>query len=132
MNLSKMESIEKVLEKLKTARKEKGFSHENMAAELEISQAAYTNIEKNESKLSVERLLKISEILEKPVYYFFESNPNNIYNQSNNDNAIGHIDHLYQDNREARARLAESYESSIKNLKEEIVFLRDLVNSKGK
>lgn len=127
-----MESIEKVLEKLKTARKEKGFSHENMATELEISQAAYTNIEKNESKLTVERLLKISEILEKPVYYFFETSPNNIYNQQNSDQSIGHIDNLYQDNKEAHARLAESYEASIKNLKEEIVFLRELVNGKGK
>lgn len=127
-----MESMDKVLEKLKTARKEKGFSHENMAAEFDISQAAYTNIEKNESKLTVERLLKISEILEKPVYYFFETSPNNIYNQSNSDNAIGHIDNLYQENKETHARLEESYESSIKNLKEEIVFLRGLVNGKEK
>ncbi|MBX2920682.1 MAG: helix-turn-helix transcriptional regulator [Chitinophagaceae bacterium] len=127
-----MESIDKVLEKLKTARKEKGFSHENMAVELDISQAAYTNIEKNESKLTVEQLLKISEILEKPVYYFFETSPNNIYNQQNSEQPIGHIDNLYQDNKDAHARLAESYEASIKNLKEEITFLRGLVNAKGK
>jgi transcriptional regulator with XRE-family HTH domain len=41
-----METIEKVLEKLKEARKEKGFSHENRAGELDISQAAYTDIKK--------------------------------------------------------------------------------------
>lgn len=122
-----MENIEKVLEKLKIARKEKGFSHENMAAELDISQAAYTNLEKNESKLTVERLLKISEILEKPTYYFFEANPNNIYNQTFSDNSYGHIDNLYQDNKEVNSKLADSYESSINNLKEEIAFLRGLV-----
>lgn len=125
-----MEAIEKVLEKLKIARKEKGFSHENMAMELDISQGAYTNIEKNESKLSVERLIKIAEILEKPTYYFFEASPNNIYNQQNSDNAIGHIDNLYQENKETYAKLTESYEATIKNLKEEIAFLRELVRKK--
>ena len=43
-----MENIEKVLEKLKIARKEKGYSHDNMASELGISQASYTNLEKND------------------------------------------------------------------------------------
>ena len=123
-----MESIEKVLEKLKIARKEKGYSHENMATELDISQAAYTNLEKNESKLTVERLLKISEILEKPTYYFFEANPNNIYNQTFSDSAVGgHIENLYQNNKETQNKLTDSYESNIKNLKEEIAFLRSLV-----
>ena len=77
--------------------------------------------------------MKISEILEKPDYYFFETNPNNIYNQNFSDNAFGgHINNLYQENKETHARLAESYEASIKNLKEEIVFLRELVNGNQK
>ncbi len=125
-----MEDIGKVLDKLKMARKEKGYSHENMAIELGISQAAYTNIEKNESKLTVERLIKISEILEKPTYYFFEISPHNIYNQHNTDNAIGHIDNLYQDNKETQARLVQSYEAAIQNLKEEVAFLRSLLGAK--
>jgi|SRR5690606_28462748 len=125
-----MENIEKVLEKLREARKEKGYSHENMAHELNISQGAYTNIEKNESKLSVERLLKIAEILEKPTYYFFEAKPNNVYyNQPMAENSIGmqNIDNLYQENKETYNKLTESYEAAIKNLKEEIAFLRELV-----
>lgn len=35
-----METIEKVLDKISIARKKKGLSHENMAFELGISQAA--------------------------------------------------------------------------------------------
>ena len=122
-----MDNIERVLEKLKIARKEKGFSHENMAAELGISQAAYTNLEKNNSNLTVERLIKISKILERPTYYFFEANPNNIYNQQNSDNPIGHIENQYQENKDVYQKLTESYETSIKNLKEEILFLRKMV-----
>lgn len=122
-----MEQVEKVLEKIKEARKLKGLSHENMAAELGISQAAYTNIEKNESKLTIERFLKITEILEKPTYHFFESSPNNIYyNQPTAEHAIGYQQNLYQENKDTQAKLAETYEASIQNLKEEIAFLREL------
>lgn len=120
--------MEKVLEKLKEARKEKGLSHENMAMELGISQGAYTNIENSESKLTVERLLKISQILEKPIYYFFDVNPNNIYNQQNSDNSIGYIvENLYQDNKEIYSKLSEAYETNIKSLKEEVEFLRIII-----
>ncbi|MFT4062631.1 MAG: helix-turn-helix transcriptional regulator [Edaphocola sp.] len=125
-----MENIEKVLEKLKEARKEKGYSHENMAAELGISQGAYTNLEKNHSSLTVERLIKISEILEKPTYYFFEATPNNIYNQNFSDNSYGHIDNLYQENKEIYHKLSESYEATINNLKDEVAFLRKMVEQK--
>ncbi len=125
-----MENIEQVLEKLKEARKNKGYSHENMAAELGISQAAYTNLEKNHSSLTVERLIKISEILEKPTYYFFEASPNNIYNQQNSDKPIGHIENLYQENKEVYNKLSESYEATIKSLKEEVAFLRKMIEQK--
>jgi len=129
-----MEDIEKVLEKLKEARKDRGYSHENMANELRISQGAYTNLEKNESKLTVERLIKISEILEKPIYYFFEANPNNIYyNQPMAENSIGmqQIENLYQDNKETTTKLSETYEATIQCLKDEIAFLREMIQRKS-
>jgi len=126
-----MEHIEKVLEKLKEARKEKGYSHENMAAELGISQAAYTNIEKKQSNLTVERLIKIAEILEKPTFYFFEANPNNVFNQTIAENAIGNqAKEIYQENKEVYHKLSDSYETTIQNLKDEVSFLRKLVEGR--
>lgn len=65
-----MTKIEEVLNKIKTCRKNKGFSHEYMAYKLDISQTAYNNIENQTSKLSVERLIQISDILEQPIFYF--------------------------------------------------------------
>jgi len=56
--------MEKVINKIRTIRKDKGYSHEYMAHMLDISQVAYSKIEKNETKLTVERLFKIAEILE--------------------------------------------------------------------
>ncbi len=48
--------MENILENIKTIRKQKGYSHEYIAHELDISQVAYSKLEKNETKLTVERL----------------------------------------------------------------------------
>ncbi len=124
-----MENIENILQKIKDTRLKKGFSHENMALELGISQGAYTNIEKNNSKLSVDRLIRISEILEKPIYHFFESNPNNIFKQTIEPNSVGYQQHtlqnLYQDNKEIYEKLENNYKDIINLLKEENAFLRN-------
>jgi len=71
-----MTTIEVVLNKIKTYRKDKGHSQEYMAFKLNISQAAYTNIENQTSKLSVERLIEIAEILGEPLSGFFGESTN--------------------------------------------------------
>ncbi len=40
-----------------------GYSQESMAFELGISQAAYSNLERDETKLTVQRVFDIAEIL---------------------------------------------------------------------
>ena len=54
-----------VINKIREFRKKKGYSHEYMAHELNMSQVAYSKIEKSETKLSVERLYRIAEIQSK-------------------------------------------------------------------
>lgn len=71
-----MTTIEEVLNKIKTYRKNKGYSQEYMAFKLDISQAAYTNIENQTSKLSVGRLIEIAEILGQPLSGFFGEQTN--------------------------------------------------------
>jgi transcriptional regulator with XRE-family HTH domain len=117
--------MEMVIEKIKDLRKKKGFSHEYMADKLEISQPAYSKIEKMETVLSVDRLFKIAEILETPVNDILELQPNTVYNQTNNhDNGmiIAHqeVQNLYQDNKEITEKLIQTQQN-------EIVFLRDLL-----
>lgn len=111
--------MELVVERIKDTRKKKGYSHEFMAHELNISQVAYSKIEKNETKLSVDRLFKISEILETPVESLLDINPNNIYHQNNNDNGtfIGHqeVQNLYQDNKEKSEKIELLFEQLIKD-----------------
>ncbi len=106
-----------VVNKIKEFRKKKGYSHESMAFELGMSQVAYSKIEKNETKLSVERLFKIAEILETPIENFLDINPNNIYNQTLNDSSIIYQDfeNLHQDNKEKSEKIERLYESRLKD-----------------
>lgn len=76
--------MEKTLKKIKEVRKKLGYSHDYMAYELDISQAAYSKVERNLTKLTVERLFELSKILEVPVSKLLECDV-----QNNNEDSKG-------------------------------------------
>ena len=51
-------------ENIRLARLRKNYSQQNMADELNISQAAYSKLERDETVMSLERIYEIAEILE--------------------------------------------------------------------
>lgn len=51
-------------EKIRIRRLLKNYSQEYMAFMLEISQAAYSNLERDETELTIKRVYEIAEILE--------------------------------------------------------------------
>jgi transcriptional regulator with XRE-family HTH domain len=51
-------------EKLRIQRTIKGYSQEYMAFMLDISQAAYSNLERNETEMTIRRVFEIAEILQ--------------------------------------------------------------------
>jgi transcriptional regulator with XRE-family HTH domain len=116
------ENVEKILKKIRETRKIKGLSHENMAHELNMSSSAYNKLERSETTLSLERLLKIKEILELPFSDLFEINNRDVYNQDLKDRSIGigSVNNLYQD----------TNEKFIISLQDEIKFLREQLNKK--
>jgi len=65
------EEVKKTL-KIRLTRKLKGLSHESMAIMLDISASAYNKLERNETTLSFERLLSITDILEIPLSEMLE------------------------------------------------------------
>ncbi len=91
------ETITKVIRKIKNKRQLMGLSHENMAVELGISTSAYHKIEKQETKLTLYRLLQIKKILNLSFAELFDVKTGKIYNQSIKDNGVGHqeIENLY-------------------------------------
>ncbi|GHU80960.1 hypothetical protein FACS1894145_7820 [Bacteroidia bacterium] len=103
-------------------RVKKGYTYENMAHELSITPAAYRKTETGETKLSVERLFQISEILNASLSELLDIG--NVFQQTNNDNATGcyqqKIEHFYQENKEV-------YEKLLKSKDEQIILLKDLL-----
>lgn len=117
--------VTQVLKKVRDRRKSLGLSHENMAFELNMSPSAYNKLERFETTLSLERLLKISEILKMSISEVFEIKTGDILNQELKDNSIGKVETLYQENKDI-------YEKLLKSKDEQITLLKNLLDEKLK
>lgn len=89
-----------------------------MAMELELSQSNYGRLEKDDSRLTAPKLLKIAEVLKVSVAYLFNESIAKIINQHNNQIPSAYnVEHFYNQNQEIHNAL-------INQLKDEISFLR--------
>ena len=110
--------VEQVISKIVSIRSKNGYTLENMAHELDITPAAYRKIEMGETKLTVERLFCIAEILKVPLSDLLDTE--NMLQQTNNENATGYqqkIANFYQDNKEVYEKLLNSKDEQISLLK---------------
>jgi transcriptional regulator with XRE-family HTH domain len=119
---------EKVLNKIKKHRIEKGYTHEYMAFNLKMSQASYAKLEANKTKLSLERLDKISKILETTIEDLLEVKTEKYFKQNLYDNSIIYqeIQNLNQESRELLNAYMNQVKEENNHLKGEIEFLRKL------
>lgn len=106
--------------RIRKTREEKGITQDAMAMELEVSQSNYGRLEKDDSRITVPKLLKIAEVLEVNIAYLFDEKAANVIHHNNGDNAQAHINTLISD------------KDHIQSLKEEIQFLRTLLGGKEK
>lgn len=122
--------IEKIIAKIAQQRNKKGYTYENMADELELTPAAYRKIETGETKLTIERLFRISSILETPVSEFLELD--NAHLQQNNYNNVNvyqqKIEYFYQENKEITDQLIKAKDRLIEQLQREIEHLNQMNN----
>lgn len=119
--------MEKIIKKIAEIRTRKGFSYENMAHDLDLSTSAYRKIETGETKLTVERLVDISRILETPLNDLLDTDSQKNFNQENKDNAHGFQgfnDNIFNEYSEVSKKLIANYEQQIKDLKTEIEQLK--------
>jgi transcriptional regulator with XRE-family HTH domain len=110
--------------KLKQLRELKNFTQEYMAQQLGLSTRAYSKIESGETQLTINRLNEIAAILEVDPVQALGFDHENIFNnckQEGNYNTIGSATYQMPD------KLLEQYESRIRHLEDEILFLRALV-----
>jgi transcriptional regulator with XRE-family HTH domain len=113
-----------VAEKIKRLRKSKGFSQDDMAEKLSISQSAYARIESGESNSWANHIQKLSEIFEIKPENFLTDETNNL-EQENTDQKggmafqfVGTINTINS----LSEKLVEQYEERIKELKEQVEF----------
>jgi transcriptional regulator with XRE-family HTH domain len=108
--------------KLKQLRELKNFTQEHVAQQLGLSTRAYSKIETGETQLTINRLNEITKILEvDPVRALGFDHQNVFNNYGTQEGNIAVSQTLVPD------KLIEQYESRIRHLEDEIVFLRALV-----
>jgi len=111
-------------EKIRKIRIIKGFSQEYIADLLEISQSAYSDIERGKTKINLERLKRVALIFEVDVNYILDFHESQFLAKPIQTN----LKEIYNNEKEIIAELfnkeRELYKEQIINLKNEIVYLR--------
>ena len=98
--------------KLRKFRNEKGWSQDAVAAQLGISQPAYSQYESNKTMPDAVHLMELSKVYNKPMEEFYESSQVEMHSNTI-ENAYVCINNLVVHNKDA-------YESHIESLTKEI------------
>lgn len=122
-----MTQFDTVSERLKKIRVEKNISQDYLAKKLGFTQKAYSKIENNETKLNVDVLLKISEVLDIPIESFFRDTQQPILNDFSNrtggdnviykTNSVEKIEELYNQLLISKDEIIKSKQNEIDTLK---------------
>ena len=56
---------------IKNARREKDIKAFDIATQMDISESAFTKMERGETKTNLDKIIELSQLLEKPIEYFF-------------------------------------------------------------
>ncbi|MCL4280723.1 MAG: helix-turn-helix domain-containing protein [Flavobacteriales bacterium] len=124
-----------VTQKIRFLREQKKLRHEDMAERLGISPSTYQRLESGETKMDVERLQKIAEVLEVSPDELLNSEPI-VFNVSNNSGGAyanyGHIGHLVPEEfvEKLMDRYDAKHEAQVKNLEAMNQRLLDLLEKK--
>lgn len=112
-----------IADKIRTLRENKGYSQEYMADMLEVSQQTYSLIEKKPEKSNLIRIQKLASILDVKVSFLLnEEDAFNLYSFNQNGGSTASYIH--------KSTHREFNEEIINQMKEEIKYLRKLVDSR--
>lgn len=104
------------IEKVKILRKIKGYTQSEIAYILNIEQSTYSKLEKGITRIDVERLFKLSQILEVNPTDLLQNTSTNTFNINTENNLVtGRIEHFYNDNKALHRKVME-LEKSVKEL----------------
>jgi transcriptional regulator with XRE-family HTH domain len=120
----------KIGERIREVREKRNFTQEYMADELNITPNGYGKIERGESSVNFDKLQKIAEILKVKLNDLIDLGGTNTsfdYSDSKIDNNTNNIANTNIVIRDISDKERELYEAQIAQLKEENLYLRNLV-----
>ena len=100
---------------LRELREQKNYTQEYLAEKLGISQNTYSRLETGQTKVSIEKLKEIAQVLEVPLWELLEEKATFYFH--NNQEIKGYIQNLYEYQKDLQDQV-------ITTLKEEIAYLR--------
>ena len=112
----------KLGENIKRLREFRGYSQDYMAAQLDISQKTYSNIEADRGKVNKGQIEHIAEVLNVDPLYLLTYDHRIVF-QNENCEQTG----MFNTYNATSGKERELYEQRIKALEEEVLFLRSLV-----
>ncbi|HBR12472.1 MAG TPA: transcriptional regulator [Chryseobacterium sp.] len=98
---------------IRKIRESKGFSQDYMANVLDISQASYARLENEDTKVTVDRLYKIAEVLDTNIIDFFDADRITIQSQNNYEGSYGSVQNLTIEKKEILDKLIKSKDEQI-------------------
>ena len=99
-----------------------------MASQLGMSQRAFSKLERDETKMSWDKIIAISKILEVKPEDLVSFNEEMVFNiNSQNGGQSGKIENLII---QIPEMVVSQYESRIKELSDEVLFLRAMISKK--
>ncbi len=114
----------KIGEKIRQIRELKGLSQEYLASKIGVSQRAYSKMERDEIKLDWEKITHIAQVFEMDPLDLVSFDDNLIFNNCHMSGKAHQFINQLPD------KLIEQYESRIKFLEEEVLFLREQLRKK--
>lgn len=108
--------MNKIGNKIRQMRELNGLSQENLAFDLGITQPSYARLEKEDERISITRLIHIAGVLKTTVSELIDEKTQKVINQQNSENSTGYVENIINSDKE-----------HIKTLKEEISFLRKII-----
>ena len=94
----------------------RNFTQQHLADKLDISQNAYSKIENGTTKLTIDRLEQIANLLDVPIESVL-SNEKQVFNLENHAKFYDHIKNIYEESKEI-------LQQQIDSQKQQVVFLQ--------
>ncbi len=117
-------------DKVRKIREMKGYSQEWVASQLNMVQTNYSKIERGETKdMTVKRLAEIAKVLEVDAAAILNFDEKQVFNSTFNNQSGNQGDNIVL-MKNTFEQMKEQYEARIRELKEEVAFLRDMCKGK--